>query len=417
MSEKCIIYISSTNYKLVSAGTEKFMSSIINYYKKNNIHSIQIFPLANLNNKIARLGLGRKYIGINYDGGFVGAYYIEDILGALNYLCKIYNLHCDGIIINQLYSWSLKELATALNKLELPIYIMIHDYMMICPYLMTQDSAGITCGKSIEQPSTEHCSECKYCNNAIDYFGAITIFFHRIYPLVKKVIFPSDSTKNNWLSVFPEFSNIGFVRPHLKYSSIREVRKINSKIRIGYLGVISSFKGYNEWKYLIDKLDKNRFDFFYFGKYIGQAEKDGAKGILVDFNKTDLPGMVSQLITNQIDIAFLWSNCQETYSYTYFEAFEAGSWIITSKHSGNITAQVACNQNGIAFETIEDCINYLSKSHHEITTFKAINVVANTDFDEFIFPNNEYHNWEPVKKPSVIVSFIYKNLRSSNSEN
>lgn len=27
MSEKCILYISSTNYKLVSAGTEKFMGA------------------------------------------------------------------------------------------------------------------------------------------------------------------------------------------------------------------------------------------------------------------------------------------------------------------------------------------------------------------------------------------------------
>lgn len=34
MSEKCILYISSTNYKLVSAGTEKFMGGLL-------IHSIR----------------------------------------------------------------------------------------------------------------------------------------------------------------------------------------------------------------------------------------------------------------------------------------------------------------------------------------------------------------------------------------
>ena len=32
MREKCIVYISSTNYKIVSAGTEKFISEIIDAY-------------------------------------------------------------------------------------------------------------------------------------------------------------------------------------------------------------------------------------------------------------------------------------------------------------------------------------------------------------------------------------------------
>ena len=37
MREKCIVYISSTNYKIVSAGTEKFISEIIDAYKDRGI--------------------------------------------------------------------------------------------------------------------------------------------------------------------------------------------------------------------------------------------------------------------------------------------------------------------------------------------------------------------------------------------
>ena len=62
MGEKCIIYISSTNYKLVSAGTEKFMGGVIDSFKEKNVHALQFFPLVNINNRFERIGVERNYI-------------------------------------------------------------------------------------------------------------------------------------------------------------------------------------------------------------------------------------------------------------------------------------------------------------------------------------------------------------------
>jgi len=324
MSEKCILYISSTNYKLVSAGTEKFMGGLIDTFNKEGIHSIQLFPLVNLNNKLNRINSNAFYIGVNCDGEFIGAYSIKDTLSAIEFIKNRYNYHCDRVIINQLHGWKLEKLSYILKELNLPIIVVVHDYMMVCPFMMLSDSNALRCGNSIERPHEKHCEKCKYKLLAIERFNEINNFFTTTEDIIIRVVFPSLSAKNNWLGVFPCFLDKSVVRPHLNYNVCSYRKQWKEKIRLGYLGFVSDIKGYSEWKKLIQSLDKNRFDFFYFGSAIEEAESDGAKSVMVDFNCPNSLGMVEQLKKNRIDIAFLWSKCQETYSYTYYEAFEAG---------------------------------------------------------------------------------------------
>ena len=148
MSEKCILYISSTNYKLVSAGTEKFMGGLIDTFNDEGVHSVQIFPLVGFNNKLNRINPSAFYIGVNCDGKFIGAYSIEDILSAIEYIKNKYNYQCDRVIINQLHGWKLEKLSFALRKLNLPIIVVVHDYMMVCPFMMLSDSNALWCGNS-----------------------------------------------------------------------------------------------------------------------------------------------------------------------------------------------------------------------------------------------------------------------------
>lgn len=80
------------------------------------------------------------------------------------------------------------------------------------------------------------------------------------------------------------------------------------------------------------KLDNRKFDFYYFGGTVDQAEKDGANGVMVDFNSPEMPGMVEQLKKKKIDIAFLWSNCQETYSYVQVDYLEVENNIVKERN-------------------------------------------------------------------------------------
>ena len=416
MGEKCILYVSSTNYKLVCAGTEKFMGGLIDTFRKEDVvHSIQFFPLVKVNDKLNKLGLNTFYLGVNYDGEFVGTYLIEDALAAIEYISKKYDLECDRVIINQLHRWNLISLSVFLSELKLPIILVVHDYMMVCPYMMLSDSKAIECGNVIEKPSKERCICCKYAEQEIEHFDEINGFFLAINELICKVVFPSCSAQNNWIKVFPYLMGRSTIRPHLKYINRTVTRQWKNKIRIGYLGYISDIKGYSEWLKLMNSLDKDRFEFYYFGAAIKQAEKDGAHAILVDFNCPGSPGMVEQLVVNKIDIAFLWSNCQETYSYTYYEAFEAGCWIVTSSHSGNITDEVRRNENGRTFDTIEECVLFLNDLQGEYAILKIENVKSNCSTTDFTPTQKDtgIRKHSKAKRPKQMMSLLYRYLRRS----
>ena len=413
MGEKCIIYISSTNYKLVSAGTEKFMGGVINSFKEKHVHSLQFFPLVNINSRLKGIGVERNYIGVNYDGVFVGTYLLDDMASAAKYIAEKYNLMYDRVIINQLHSWNLKKLTGILGDLGLPIILIVHDYMMVCPYMMSQDSDALKCGKFIDQPSASHCNDCKYKEMGRKHFEEMQAFFINNNEKICRVVFPSCSAEKNWLNVFPSLARKSTVRPHLKYDILNEDKRWNKKIRIGYLGFISDIKGYSEWLQLMRKLDNKKFEFYYFGGAVEQAERDGANGVMVDFNSPEMPGMVEQLRKNKIDIAFLWSNCQETYSYTYYEAFEAGCWIATSLHSGNITDQVLKNGNGKAFKNLNECMQFLRNLKEETNVARIINVNTNSSLAEFepIEINVSKISSDMSKKPKYVLSFLYSHLR------
>jgi glycosyltransferase involved in cell wall biosynthesis len=53
--------------------------------------------------------------------------------------------------------------------------------------------------------------------------------------------------------------------------------------------------------------------------------------------------MIDALRKNEIDVAFLWSICPETFSFTLYEALAAGCFVITNPASGNIQAYIKAN--------------------------------------------------------------------------
>lgn len=413
MQERCIIYISSSNYKKVAAGTEKFINELTGLFIKDKVHSIHFFPLSRVNNYINKFGLAKNFIGVNYDGVFQGVYLIEDLESAIAYLEQRYNVKCDRVIINQLHDWNLQPLEKLMHRMKLSVIVVVHDYMMVCPYIMLDDRDKFVCGRVIDKPSKKRCMNCVYSDKALGYYYAINAFFESINQYICRIVFPSKSAEANWLAVYPLFSDRAVIRPHLEYKTTVITKKWPTKIKIGYLGTISELKGYEEWVRLLRCLDKEKFEFFYFGKGTGIAEKDGANAVYVDSNSDNSPKMADQLKENQIDVAFLWSKCLETYSYTYFEAYEAGCFILTSNASGNITDQVKINMNGETFNSLNDCIVFLNNNDWKTRISKIDEVKPNRSVEEFspILPYSI--NVAKTKKPAFLMTLLYRCLRSS----
>ena len=115
----------------------------------------------------------------------------------------------------------------------------------------------------------------------------------------------------------------------------------------------------------------------------------------MDYRDKNSLTMQQQLSKLNIDIVFQWSKCQETYSYTYFEAFEAGCYVVTNKNSGNIAEMTSQQNNGKAFESFEDCKEwFLSQDcHNDVLNYykngKKIGYLKpNADVTDFIFKDN-----------------------------
>lgn len=235
------------------------------------------------------------------------------------------------------------------------IIYYIHDYMCI---------GGKYKGcKGFMKEKCKECNEYDKCRKIYEFhFG----FFQNAQV---KIIAPSDIVKNKVERIYP-FAKI-IVIGHLSYK-IKDIMKSKpiGKIRIAYLGSPAKKKGIDDFIKLAGEF-KDKYEFFLLGKGYEKDNKYGIKCVDVEIDKNKGITMVEALKKNEIDIAFLGSKCQETYSYTFYEAFESGLFVITTKESGNICEAVKKNNNGKVFNCIEDisqflhnCEDYFRKEYH-----------------------------------------------------
>ncbi|MBT1165157.1 hypothetical protein [Bifidobacterium felsineum] len=414
---KAILIISHSNYRIKSSGTEKFITDISTLFQLQDIHVVQLFPVIEVNNKFKM-----DLFAVNIDDSFNGIYSESTLIDVLKYIAIQNNFYYCGIQINHLHGWNLDYLSQALNKLNLPIDIIIHDYDMICENILSHDGLGKLCRLSFGVPSISRCKECKYYPHNREHYLKCRSFLHSVKRLVFKVIAPSEIAMNNWLLGFPEYSSVASIRSHLKIEKISSntpIKSINKKIKIAYIGSIAPHKGFTEWCKLLDSIDLTKYEIFYFGK--SKINDDRINCFTVDFQDSKKLDMASQLKKHNIDIVFLWSTWDETYCYTFFEALEAGCFVLTNSHSGNIAASVKRYDCGLVFPSLNECKEYLSDYSivkMDITRYKnkftGVHVSQNSDISDLLLGNkNKTPSPELLNKPkkNLIFTLIYRLLR------
>ena len=160
-----------------------------------------------------------------------------------------------------------------------------------------------------------------------------------------KLISPSQDTAKR---VEQFYTDEMIVIPHLSFQEI-ELKKTQKVVkRIAYIGGAYWLKGWDNYKTIVKRL-RGKYEFFCLGKCM---EKDSLEEITyVDICLGESNGvlnMTKALEKYEIDVVYLGAVWPETFSYTYYEAYEAGCFILTNKQSGNICAQVRKNKNGVS---------------------------------------------------------------------
>lgn len=403
---QCIITCSQSDYLVNSAGTEKFIREMYNLLKEQ-ISMVHIFPVTIV---------GKKYLGINVDGRFYGLCKINDIEKILTAIAERKRYRYCGVHLQHIAGWDKRVLDKLMDYLNLPVVLFVHDTYMICPKLNSVNGGlDRTCSYNIKIPSEILCSGCEFSEVGVKEYRLTSNFLDNNNERIVRVVAPSELALNNWLSVYPHFREKSVVRPHLVYTSSSITPHHNEKIRIAYLGVHNRAKGYDVWGRVVNNLSIDNFDFYCFSRR--PSDQDNVKSVYTDYIDRTGKKVQDLLEEYKIDIVFLWSIVQETYSYTYYEATEAGCYVITNEHSGNIACQTKKNSNGKVFETEKQCLEWLQNQHNikrELEYFwthggRISEVKPNRNVEEVMFFNKntrEYQGKSAIKCRYVI-SLIY----------
>lgn len=348
-------------------GAKKFIDGQLRILHNHGFSTLEIAPIIYF-----RLGgTISDYFIVNENGKYKGLFTVNEL--TINYSSF------KAIIIHSLY-YNYKILDLLLSRIfcEGNILYYLHDYFCICEnrFLLHEK---ILC---IDENDNFQCIVCSEKEKQI-----LLQKFHqklfRDYGI--KLIAPSIDTKEKVKKFYTDIPIIEL--HHLKYDVMEFEKKNHSRIRIAFLGSASWNKGWENFCKLAKKYC-NIYDFFCMGNCEDKYKSELITYIVVGLEQSDNKlTMVQALNLYEIDIAYIGSMWPETYSYTYFEAYEAGCFVITTKKSGNVSKQVLQNKNGCVFESLEDMMLWISDEKIVRTMTKCMNhrIFNIQDNEEFIY--------------------------------
>ncbi|MCM3338747.1 hypothetical protein M3650_08855 [Paenibacillus sp. MER TA 81-3] len=337
-----IISISRNNFALYLGGTSKFIREQMILYKEKGCINLHLFwRIYNIK------GFNGSFLTVVKNGSEIGLFTIDQFFEAIN--------NIKALIVHNLIGMELSVLDTIINKLDskVPILYYLHDFSCICSNIKLMHNDETFChGYEDEWKLCASCESNEQKKKIFEYHS--TLFsINNI-----KLIAPSNHTKYAVTKAFNLDEKKIAVINHQKHTIVnKEKISVNNKIKIAYVGYKHIHKGWEIFKKIFFEF-KNKYEFYCLGT--NDEFIEGINYIDVSFIENGELAMVNKLVEHSIDVAFLWSVWPETYSYTYYESFAAGSLVITNVLSGNIADQVKVNQNGVVFNNYTELRDLLS---------------------------------------------------------
>ena len=351
MSGKTIVSITLSNYLIDRSGTPKVVMSHQRMANHAGVHYLSLFPVG-CSFVLSSL-LSSKGFGVIFDGEFLGIFSIIDLKKMFYKLDSSGN----GISLVQIHHLlrhnidSIKQVLLCFSNV--PIHVYVHDYYLCCASynLLTQD--GSFCGGKGLNPTA--CVDCAYYQKSLLTERAI---WNILYELIDRVtfIFPSDTVKRLFLNFHSDQQARCKVIPHQTFighyhGNLTKLSN-NALIKVAYLGSQNKSKGWDVWCDLV-KSYKGRYDFIVFNNQ-SSPNIDGIRRVHVEYSPKNPDAMIHALRKESVDIAFLWSQCPETYSYTCMEAYASNAFIVTCSQSGNIADFVENNHAGKVLSSVHE---------------------------------------------------------------
>lgn len=338
-AEDCIVICGGIHAMWQINGSRKFIDGQIAQFHDAGFHTIESIPLL-----YYQAGERESaFLAVSIDGIYQG-------LCTAAELAKRYP-KVRGMVIHSLYysHFTMKSLMDAV-RVETRILYYIHDYSCICFHRFLHRDQKLcvgTDGKMLCGSCSEDEEKRKHQQFHQTVFGRYKVL----------LVAPSGDTRARVKQVYSDAEIV--VLPHLEFEREPLRKQVNTRIRIAYVGAAIWHKGWEQFAGLVDRFHL-KYEFYCLGECPDDLKIRHVTYVPVGLKGADkLPGMTEALIQYGIDIAYIGSVWPETYSYTYYEAYEAGCFILTSTRSGNVCSQVIANRNGLAFSNDNEMIAWL----------------------------------------------------------
>lgn len=258
-----------------------------------------------------------------------------------------------GMIFHSLYySHSTMKILLDSIAVDTRVLYYIHDYSCLCSYRFLYKNNQLCI-------NAEGKMCCKFCDVKEEQ-KKIQHFHKRIFDKYDVLLIaPSEDTKKRVQMFYKETHIV--ILPHLRFEQETFRKRVNGRIRIAYIGTAIWHKGWEQFSRLVDQFCQ-KYDFYCLGDCPDELKIQNVMYVPVGLHQDDcIPTMTEALLRYGIDIAYIGSVWPETYSYTYYEAYEAGCFILTGSRSGNVSIQTTVNQNGRSFSDERDIAAWLEK--------------------------------------------------------
>lgn len=357
-----VISFSYGNYLIQNGGTDKVIREQKELFNNHDITYFFLFPVI----RVVRIGgynRKLKYWGLNIDKEFIGLY---NIYGIRKYILSYIgdNNHCVGIFVHHVWRIEQTDLDIILGLINSPIFYYLHDFHAICDAKNFINSNNEYCGFDID--SNVCTSNCSYFAQSILNRKRMTEFIEKYFSRLL-LIAPSENTRDIYRKVFPRYTDSLITIPHQKESGqyLRASQEQRTRLKVAFIGKQTEIKGWNDYRIIVQTFsDSNDYEFYYLGT--GEECLSNVKSISVSVREQGADAMLNTLRENDIDIVLLLSHCPETYSYTYYEAYASGCFVITYRYSGNIVDMIKKVGNGITVNEYKEIIDFLS-DHRSLT--------------------------------------------------
>ena len=349
--EKSVLILTHSDYVNTDAGVEKVIQGQQKLFLENHINFIAVYPIRK---DMELFGMVHSTTMKNY--GLIVNGKNQGEIGYDQFLELLSTKGLISVIVHELVTFKKNDkLLEFFDRIQCPIYYFVHDYAMVCYNHILMRNNKEFCGT--EPLSFKKCKNCRFYLEGKVNEKWQRKFVER-YPQIE-YLFPSTVVRDVWQNTFHAPNKLRIV-PNTKFgkeTKAYNTKNMNEKLRIAFIGYGRIEKGWETWKKICRK-----YDIIYDLYILGDGICDGkVTRIPVSVAKDGPNAMIDAIGANQIDIAFLWSTVPETYSYTFYESYVSGCYVVTNQLSGNIcnmTAEYAC---GNVFEDERELFAFLDE--------------------------------------------------------